>query len=63
MKMSPPLLPALSAKIVTGGGLSAVAVDFVAADAAGTAAAVAIAATAAAPISTPVAQVFLRIVA
>jgi hypothetical protein len=56
-------LPALSVKIVTGGGLSAVAVDFVAADAAGTAAAVAMAAMAAAPISTPVAQVFLRIVA
>src|ERR1700729_490651 len=64
MKMSPPLLPALSLRIVTGGGWSAVAAaGFVAADAAGTAAAVAMAATAVAPISTPVAQVFLRIVA
>ena len=63
MKMSPPLLPAVSDRIATGGGLSAVAVDVVAADAAGIAAAVAMAATAVAPISTPVAQVFLRIVA
>ncbi len=63
--MSPPALPALSVRIVTGGGLSAVAlaVGFVAADAAGTAAAVAMAAMAVAPIRTPVAQVFLRIVA
>src|ERR1700722_9528226 len=59
MKMSPPPLPALSLRIVTGGGLSAVAeAGFVAADAAGAAAAVAMA-----PISTPITQVFLRIVA
>ena len=63
MKMSPPLLPAVLVRILTGGGGSVLAAVFVAADAAGTAAATAMAVTATAPVSTPVAQVFLRIVA